>query len=141
MPPSPIGNAQKSLSQERDRWFESGSLQRRVRVSSNLAIAALHNDHDGAVTFASPRSNRPLSALGSPVTTSVLLAAAVILAVVIHRAAAAWTGETAPSWLRGSNPLAADPVRFVKRLATASKGREAMSRADKISVSSKRFAA
>jgi hypothetical protein len=26
--PSPIGNAQKSLSQERDRWFESGSLQR-----------------------------------------------------------------------------------------------------------------
>ena len=28
--PSPIGNAQKSLSQERDRWFESASLQRRV---------------------------------------------------------------------------------------------------------------
>ena len=27
---SPIGSAQKSLSQERDRWFESGSLQRRV---------------------------------------------------------------------------------------------------------------
>jgi class 3 adenylate cyclase len=24
------GNAQKSLSQERDRWFESGSLQRRT---------------------------------------------------------------------------------------------------------------
>jgi hypothetical protein len=32
--PSPIGNAQKSLSQERDRWFESGSLQRRVRKLS-----------------------------------------------------------------------------------------------------------
>ena len=30
VPPSPIGNAQKSLSQERDRWFESGSLRRRV---------------------------------------------------------------------------------------------------------------
>jgi len=30
VPPSPIGNAQKSFSQERDRWFESGSLQRRV---------------------------------------------------------------------------------------------------------------
>jgi len=30
VPPSPIGNSQKSLSQERDRWFESGSLQRRV---------------------------------------------------------------------------------------------------------------
>jgi predicted dithiol-disulfide oxidoreductase (DUF899 family) len=28
MSPSPIGDAQKSLSQERDRWFESGSLQR-----------------------------------------------------------------------------------------------------------------
>jgi hypothetical protein len=28
VPPFPIGNAQKSLSQERDRWFESGSLQR-----------------------------------------------------------------------------------------------------------------
>jgi hypothetical protein len=28
VPPSPIGNAQKSLSQERDRWFESGSLHR-----------------------------------------------------------------------------------------------------------------
>ena len=28
VPPSPIGNSQKSLSQERDRWFESGSLQR-----------------------------------------------------------------------------------------------------------------
>ena len=28
--PSPIGDAQKSLSQERDRWFESGSLQRGV---------------------------------------------------------------------------------------------------------------
>ena len=28
--PSPINNAQKSLSQERDRWFESASLQRRV---------------------------------------------------------------------------------------------------------------
>ena len=36
--------------------FESAFLQRRVRVSSNLAIAALHNDHDGAVTFATPRS-------------------------------------------------------------------------------------
>src|SRR6516164_8334138 len=30
VPPPPIGNVQKSLSQERDRWFESGSLQRRV---------------------------------------------------------------------------------------------------------------
>ena len=30
VPPSPIGSAQKSLSQERDRRFESGSLQRRV---------------------------------------------------------------------------------------------------------------
>src|SRR6516225_12352921 len=30
VPPPPIGNAQKSLSQERDRWFESGSLQQRV---------------------------------------------------------------------------------------------------------------
>jgi hypothetical protein len=69
------------------RRFESGSLQRRVRVSSNLAIAALHNDHDGAVTFATPRSNRPLCALGSPVTTSVLLAAAVTLAVAMHGAA------------------------------------------------------
>jgi len=29
--PSPIGNAQMSLSQQRDRWFESASLQRRVR--------------------------------------------------------------------------------------------------------------
>ena len=28
VPPPPIGNVQKSLSQERDRWFESGSLQR-----------------------------------------------------------------------------------------------------------------
>ena len=27
----PIGNAQQSLLQQRDRWFESGSLQRRVR--------------------------------------------------------------------------------------------------------------
>jgi hypothetical protein len=26
----PIGNAQQSLLQQRDRWFESGSLQRRV---------------------------------------------------------------------------------------------------------------
>ena len=33
VPPS-IGNAQKSLSQERDRWFESGSLQRRVCLTS-----------------------------------------------------------------------------------------------------------
>jgi hypothetical protein len=30
--PSPIGNAQKSLSQERDRWFEFGFLHRRVRA-------------------------------------------------------------------------------------------------------------
>ena len=30
VPRSPIGNAQKSLSQERDRWFESGSLRRPV---------------------------------------------------------------------------------------------------------------
>jgi hypothetical protein len=30
VPPSPISNAQKSLSQEGDLWFESGSLQRRV---------------------------------------------------------------------------------------------------------------
>ena len=30
VPPSPIANAQNSLSQERDRWFESGSLQQRV---------------------------------------------------------------------------------------------------------------
>jgi TPR repeat protein len=30
VPPSPIGNAQKSLSQERDRWFESIFLQRGV---------------------------------------------------------------------------------------------------------------
>src|SRR5580700_2819321 len=67
--------------------------------------------------------------------------AVVTIAVAIHGAAAAGTGETAPSWLRGSNPLAADPVKFVKRLATASEGREAMSRADNISVSSKRFAA
>src|SRR3984893_18427040 len=34
MPPSPIGNAQKNPSQERDRWFESGSLQRRVCLAS-----------------------------------------------------------------------------------------------------------
>jgi hypothetical protein len=27
----PIGNAQQSLSQQRDRWFESGSLHRGVR--------------------------------------------------------------------------------------------------------------
>ena len=34
--PSPIANAQKSLSQERDRWFESGSLQWRVRCELDL---------------------------------------------------------------------------------------------------------
>jgi hypothetical protein len=37
-PPSPIGNAQKSLSQQRDRWFESGSLQRRVRLSLDFSF-------------------------------------------------------------------------------------------------------
>jgi hypothetical protein len=37
VPPSPIGNAQKSLSQERDRWFESGSLQRTVRLSVDFS--------------------------------------------------------------------------------------------------------
>ena len=36
-PSSPIGNAQKSLSQERDRWFESGSLQQTVRLSLEFA--------------------------------------------------------------------------------------------------------
>ena len=36
--PSPIGNAEKSLSQERDRWFESGSLQQRVHVSRDFAL-------------------------------------------------------------------------------------------------------
>ena len=30
VPPSSVANAQNSLSQERDRWFESGSRQRRV---------------------------------------------------------------------------------------------------------------
>src|SRR6266481_2295896 len=30
----PIGNAQQSLLQQRDRWFESGSLQRRVHKPS-----------------------------------------------------------------------------------------------------------
>jgi hypothetical protein len=30
----PIGNAQQSLLQQRDRWFESGSLQRRVCLAS-----------------------------------------------------------------------------------------------------------
>jgi len=34
VPPSPIGNSQKSLSQERDRWFESGSLQRQRRYGA-----------------------------------------------------------------------------------------------------------
>src|SRR6516165_11300350 len=34
VPPSSVANAQNSLSQERDRWFESGSLQRRVRKPS-----------------------------------------------------------------------------------------------------------
>ena len=29
----PIGNAQQSLLQQRDRWFESGSLQRRVHAN------------------------------------------------------------------------------------------------------------
>ena len=37
--PSPIGNAQKSLSQERDRWFESGSLQRRVCEPISLSCS------------------------------------------------------------------------------------------------------
>ena len=36
VPPPPIGNAQKSLSQERDRWFESGSLQERVMRTRDL---------------------------------------------------------------------------------------------------------
>jgi hypothetical protein len=45
-----------------------------------------------------------------------------MLAIAIHGADGARTGESAPSWLRGSNPLAADPVKFVKRLATASTG-------------------
>src|SRR6516164_848333 len=34
VPPSSVANAQNSLSQERDRWFESGSLRRRVRKPS-----------------------------------------------------------------------------------------------------------
>ena len=34
MPPS--WQAQKSISQERDRWFESGSLQRGVRFELDL---------------------------------------------------------------------------------------------------------
>ena len=29
----PIGNAQQSLLQQRDRWFESGSLRRRVSLT------------------------------------------------------------------------------------------------------------
>ena len=36
VPPPPIGNVQKSLSQERDRWFESGSLQERVMRTRDL---------------------------------------------------------------------------------------------------------
>ena len=36
VPPSPIGNAEKSLSQERDRWFESVSLRRRVCLTSSF---------------------------------------------------------------------------------------------------------
>src|SRR5712671_3017240 len=32
----PIGNAQQSLLQQRDRWFESGSLQRRVRCEPDF---------------------------------------------------------------------------------------------------------
>jgi len=34
----PIGNAQQSLLQQRDRWFESGSLQRRVRLSRGRGL-------------------------------------------------------------------------------------------------------
>jgi hypothetical protein len=36
VPPSPIGNAEKSLSRERDRWFESVSLQQRVSNEPGL---------------------------------------------------------------------------------------------------------
>jgi len=43
VPPSPIGNAQKSLSQERDRWFESGSLHRRVRSHQCRAAQPVQN--------------------------------------------------------------------------------------------------
>jgi hypothetical protein len=32
----PIGNAQQSLLQQRDRWFESGSLQQRAGLTSRL---------------------------------------------------------------------------------------------------------
>src|SRR5438876_374580 len=34
----PIGNAQRSLLQQRDRWFESGSLQRRVMSKQVLDV-------------------------------------------------------------------------------------------------------
>jgi hypothetical protein len=38
VPPSSIGNTQKSLSQERDRWFESGSLQQTVSLSLDFSF-------------------------------------------------------------------------------------------------------
>ena len=55
VPPSPIGDAQKSLSQERDRWFESGSLQRRVCCELDWGEGSF-----AAVTLRSPRAGKDL---------------------------------------------------------------------------------
>jgi len=43
----PIGNAQQSLLQQRDRWFESGSLQRRDgmgQAAKEMAPSSLANN-------------------------------------------------------------------------------------------------
>jgi hypothetical protein len=37
VPPSPIGNAQKSLSQERDRWFEPAASPSELRTRATFA--------------------------------------------------------------------------------------------------------
>ena len=60
--PTPIGNAQKSLSQERDRWFESGSLQRRIRCELDLGEGGFAGE-----IAAAPPCSRSRRFWGTPV--------------------------------------------------------------------------
>jgi hypothetical protein len=59
----PIGNAQQSLSQQRDRWFESGSLQRRVTCEPDFLDQAAR-DLRRCVRLVPQRSTRVRSGQG-----------------------------------------------------------------------------
>ena len=84
----PLRQQPRDLSQERDRWFESGSLQQRVRLSPDFAyvpgkarIFRQLGDHAGwqrRQRRAKPRNNEPRSGSVSVErysSTAVLLAA------------------------------------------------------------------